>query len=84
VYLLLLLAHTVQNLSLNPSGATPFVPFEASFTPSTLSVVESGAEPMGGGGGGGGGVLVETGMLALARRGSEDIVVLSFRCSICS
>jgi hypothetical protein len=72
-YLLLLLAQTVQNLSLNPSGATPFVLCGELFTPSTATNVESGTDSTGGGGGGGG-VLVEAGMLALARRGSEDIM----------
>lgn len=68
----------MQNLSLNPSGATPFELVEASFTPWTLTAVESGTDSAGGGGGGGGGggVPVDAGMLALARRGSEDIVVV--------
>jgi len=75
--LLLLLAHTVQNLSLKPpSACVPLLCEGAPMVPLSMeSFVESGTGSAGGGGGGGGGVPIRA-ALALARRGSVAIVSL--------
>lgn len=69
-YRLLLLAQTVQNLSLKLLSPAPFVTVSLSLAPSRpglrVGMVSTG-------GGGGGGVVAAAGALALARRGSADI-----------